>query len=83
MNSSTYKAKKKLRSNRGESDDGLEVKIGYMCKTDFDHELGHADDGNRVYPSAQSLKKYRGCIGECGYVKVSITLTKVMKKSQF
>ena len=77
------KAKKVQRSNRVASDAGLEVKVGYMCKTDFDHELEKAGDGINVYPSALSLKKYRGCVGECGYVKVGITLIKVMKKSDF
>lgn len=47
-------------------------RIGYMCKTDFDHELGQAAGGNQIYPSIQDLKRNRRCADECGIVKVEI-----------
>jgi hypothetical protein len=32
------------------------TRIGYMCQTDFEHELGKAVRGNLVYPSVAALK---------------------------
>ena len=51
---------------------------GYMCKVDFDHELGCALGGNTVYPS---LKDLRDNHSEChfGSVKVKISLEEVIK----
>lgn len=45
---------------------------GYMCKTDFDHELGYASGGNVVYPSLEDLKNRRTCWSGCGVVKVNV-----------
>lgn len=45
----------------------------YLCGVDWQHELGEAADGTKVYPSLQALKKYRTCWDECGVVKVSVT----------
>ena len=47
-------------------------RIGYMCKTDFDHELGQAAGGTVIYPSINDLKRSRRCADECGIVKVEI-----------
>jgi len=51
--------------------------MGYMCKTDFDYELGHADDGNKVYPSERALREHQKCVSTCGFVKVKVTLVEV------
>ena len=56
--------------------------VGYMCKIDFDHELGEASDGNRVYPSLACLKAARGCWGICGIVQVCVSLVKVIRKGK-
>ena len=45
---------------------------GYMCKTDFECELGLAEGGNIVYPSVENLKKYKKCWDLCGVVKVEV-----------
>lgn len=44
----------------------------YMCKTDFDFELGYASGGNRVYPSVGDLKECRPCAESCGIVAVKV-----------
>lgn len=49
-------------------------KIGFMCATDFNHELGHASDGVRVFPSEKALRHHLSCADECGVVEVEITL---------
>lgn len=54
--------------------------VGYMCKTDFDHELGNARNGNIVYPTIESLKEHRSCTAECGIVSVIVTLEEVIQK---
>ena len=58
-------------------------KIGYMCMTDFDYELGHASGGNKVYPSLMNIRhnskccKLKGC---CGIVEVMVSVKRVVKK---
>lgn len=51
---------------------------GYMCKVDFDHELGCALGGNTIYPSLKDLKKHHS---EChfGSVKVKVSLEEVIR----
>jgi hypothetical protein len=51
---------------------------GFMCKTDFDSELGHATDGDKVYPSVDALKAERECVVECGVVEVEVSLVRVV-----
>jgi hypothetical protein len=58
--------------------------IGYMDKTDFDHELGHARDGNTIYPSVQALRDGSGHdVSECGIVKVSVSLVEIVQKAKY
>ena len=54
---------------------------GYMCKTDWDYELGNAEDGNHVYPSIEALKKHHTCWEECGIVEVEVRLKRVVVDS--
>ena len=55
-----------------EQDDESSGPIGYMCKTDFEYELGCAAGGNRIFPSITDLKKHKSCWETCGIVKVSV-----------
>jgi hypothetical protein len=57
-----------------------ETRIGYMCQTDFEHELGKAVRGNLVYPSVAALKQSRNCVDECGIVEVEIRLRQVVQE---
>jgi hypothetical protein len=54
------------------------TKTGYMCKIDYDHELGHACGGTSVYSSLEDLKEHHDCWEECGIVEVKITLKEVI-----
>ena len=40
-----------------------EPKIGWMCSTSFDCELGQALGGEKVFPSEEDLRKRAQCIG--------------------
>lgn len=51
---------------------------GFMCKTDFDHHLFNDVKGTRIYPSVEALRADRGCIDECGIVKVEIKQTELV-----
>ncbi len=55
-------------------------KIGYMCKTDFEEELGNNIKGNMIYPSIEVLKKKKSCASECGIVKVIITVKEIIEE---
>lgn len=57
--------------------------LGYMCKVDFDHELGNALDGVPVYSSVWDLKKNRPCVDECGIVEVVVEFSKVVEQGKF
>lgn len=46
--------------------------VYYMCKTDFEFELGYAAGGNPVYSSIEDLKYCRPCAESCGIVAVKI-----------
>lgn len=53
---------------------------GFMCQTDFEHELGCASGGTTVYPSVEDIKKNRRCADECGIVEVNLHFVKVVQK---
>lgn len=63
----------------GDSGDGKI--IGYMCRTEYDYELGYADGGSLIYNSIDDLKKCRSCLDECGIVEVQIELRRVVRPS--
>jgi hypothetical protein len=56
---------------------------GFMCKTDFDCELGAAKGGNLVYASEADLRASRGCLDECGLVEVEVSLVRVIQEDNF
>jgi len=60
--------------------DESSVRYGYMCKTDYEYEVGHARGGNLVYASEEELKKEKLCVFTCGIVKVRIELEEVILK---
>jgi len=45
---------------------------GYMCKTDYEFELGQASGGNTVFPSVEDAKKHLKCWVSCGLVEVEV-----------
>lgn len=51
---------------------------GYMCKVDFDHELGCALGGNKIYPSLKDLRKHHSEY-HFGSVKVKVSLEEVIR----
>ncbi len=56
---------------------------GFMCKSDYEFELGQNQHGIEVYRSIEDLKKDRKCIEECGIVEVKVSMVKVIQKSNF
>lgn len=57
-----------------------EDKFGYMCKTDWDWELGEAMGGCDVYPSVEDLKENRKCAKQCGIVKVKVSFEEIISE---
>ena len=53
---------------------------GCMCRIDWDHEIGHAADGNRVYPSIRALKEHHKMAEDCGIVEVEVRLVRIVEK---
>lgn len=45
---------------------------GFMCRTDFLHELGEHPYGVKVFPSLEALRRAQDCVMTCGYVEVEI-----------
>jgi len=58
-------------------------KILYMCKVDYDHELGEASGGVELYSSEQDLRNSRKCVDQCGIVKVKVELVEVVQEEDF
>lgn len=54
-----------------------------MDKVDFDHELGNALGGNRIYSSIEDLKNRNECWPECGIVEVKVSLVRVVQEGDF
>lgn len=53
-------------------------KYGYICKIDWDYELGEALGGCTIYPSVKDLKANHDF--NCGIVKVRIELEEVIEE---
>ncbi len=53
-------------------------RYGYMCKIDYDYEIGSALGGNKIYPSIKDLARHHTCASSCGIVRVSIELDEVL-----
>lgn len=53
--------------------------IGYMCRTDFECELGAAAGGNCVFPSVEDLKESRQCHKACGIVEVLVSFREIVE----
>lgn len=60
-----------------------DAKCGFMCKVDWDHELGQALGGNTIYPSQADLVSNKKCTDECGIVEVEVRLKQVIQESDF
>lgn len=59
------------------------VVTGYMCKVDWDYELGAAVGGNTIFPSVADLVSNKKCTQECGVVEVEVRLKSVLQESDF
>lgn len=51
---------------------------GFMCLIAWQHEVGHASDGARVYPSLKALKAHHRMWAECGVVEVEMRPVRVV-----
>lgn len=57
--------------------------IGYMCKTDFDHDMRGASDGANIYPSEAALRRERPCVAQCGVVEVRVSLSRIVQHEDY
>jgi len=48
------------------------MKHGWMCLTDYRHELGEAAGGVTVYSDFEDLKAHQPCWSSCGVIEVGI-----------
>ena len=55
---------------------------GFMCRIDFECELGRASGGNRVFPSVEDLFKDHDCAHACGIVEVEVRLVRVVEEGK-
>lgn len=66
-----YNANRKLEKKQQDKREER-IKYGYMCMIDWQHEVGEAMGGNKIYPSVEDLKRNHEMWKACGIVKVSI-----------
>lgn len=55
----------------------------FMCKTDYDHELGYAAGGVSLHPSVEDLKRCRPCVEQCGIVEVRVEYVATVAESSY
>lgn len=56
----------------------MTLKFGYMCQTDYEHELGEGPTC-QIYSSVEHLKEASNCVAQCGIVRVLVTLAEVVE----
>jgi hypothetical protein len=49
-----------------------DFRYGYMCATDFHHELGEAAGGTKIFPTMAELETHYSCVKQCGAVRVKV-----------
>ena len=78
----TKKSKQSKQSTANIKPKKPDYLIGYMCKTDYDYELGHALGGSRIFPDAHDCLQEMECIKarkyNCGMVRVKVYLDEVL-----
>lgn len=52
--------------------------IGYMCRIDFECELGVALGGNTIYPDIEDCREKRKCTDICGIVEVEVRCRRIV-----
>lgn len=62
------------------TDDDAHVVIGYMCRIDWECELGSAGGGIKVYSSVEDLCENRKCVTGCGIVEVEVRIRRVVSE---
>lgn len=70
-------------SGFGAENDDRTIIYGYMCKVDFECELGCALGGNTIYPSIKNLRERRGCVDQCGIVKVAVVAVDIVQETNY
>lgn len=61
----------------------FEPTTGFMCKIDFDHEVGNVFGGSQVYATLEDLRECEPASDECGIVEVEIRLVEVVEWESF
>lgn len=56
---------------------------GFMCKIDFEDELGAACGGNKIFPSVEDLKANKRCAESCGIVEVEVRFVRIVQPERF
>ena len=64
-------------TSMGEEDSERGV-VGFMCKTDWEFEIGQACGGNRIYPSVEDMKECCKCWTGCGIVQVRVVFEAII-----
>ena len=57
-----------------------DTKFGYMCKTEFDWEIGETTGAYGIYATVEELKDKCKCVKSCGIIKVAISFVEVIKQ---
>lgn len=55
------------------------IRIGYMCRADYEHHLEHDPDGCLIFKSIADLLKGRPCAYKCGVVEVEVRLVRIVQ----
>jgi hypothetical protein len=56
---------------------------GYMCGTDWEHEIGQNKHGIEIWRSERACAVGKKCTSECGMVEVEVRIVRTVKKADF
>lgn len=63
-------------------DDQRLVVRGFMCGTDWEHEIGQNAHGIKIWRSECACAAGKKCTHECGIVEVEVRIIRTVKKSE-
>ena len=71
--------------DRDEKPNGNVIKSrrhGFMDMVDFQHELGEALGGNKIYPNVEDFKQHNPCWNSCGIIEVEVRMVREVEPQE-
>jgi hypothetical protein len=67
-------------SSRSMNQDAEGCVTGFMCRIDWECELGANCNGNLIFPSIEDLRVAKKCVDSCGIVEVKVYCVRIVEE---